>query len=74
MDDTIPTDDERDDSLLDRLRDMPVGALDPNIIGDAGPTDIPPGTDPPGGGSADDGAEPFGGLEAHGGGITDQEA
>jgi hypothetical protein len=24
-----------------------VGVNDPNIIGDAGPTDIPPGTDPP---------------------------
>lgn len=36
-----------DDDLLDQLRDMPVGVNDPNIIGDAGPTDIPPGTDPP---------------------------
>ena len=36
-----------DDGVLDQLRDMPVGVNDPNIIGDAGPTDIPPGTDPP---------------------------
>lgn len=36
-----------EDDLLDQLRDMPVGVNDPNIIGDAGPTDIPPGTDPP---------------------------
>jgi hypothetical protein len=36
-----------DDDLLDKLRDMPVGVNDPNIIGDVGPTDIPPGTDPP---------------------------
>ncbi len=36
-----------DDDLLDQLRDMPVGVNDPNIIGDAGPTDVPPGTDPP---------------------------
>ena len=36
-----------DDDLLAQLRDMPVGVNDPNIIGDAGPTDIPPGTDPP---------------------------
>ena len=35
------------ESLLDRARDVPVGTLDPNIIGDAGPTDVPPGTDPP---------------------------
>jgi hypothetical protein len=38
-------DDEED--ALDRLRDMPVGVNDPNIIGDAGPTDVPPGGDPP---------------------------
>ena len=36
-----------DEDLLDQLRDMPVGVNDPNIIGDAGPTDVPPGTDPP---------------------------
>lgn len=52
MDDTIPPippadDEDHDGGLLDRLRDMPVGTLDPNIIGDAGPTDIPPGSDPP---------------------------
>ncbi len=35
------------EDILDQLRDMPVGVNDPNIIGDAGPTDIPPGTDPP---------------------------
>ncbi len=36
-----------DEDVLDQLRDMPVGLNDPNIIGDVGPTDIPPGTDPP---------------------------
>lgn len=47
MDDSIPpAPDEHDDGLVDRLRDMPVGTLDPNIIGDAGPTDVPPGSDP----------------------------
>ena len=46
--DLPPTaDPEEEEGLLDRLRDMPVGTLDPNIIGDAGPTDIPPGSDPP---------------------------
>ena len=40
-------DDEEHQGLLDRMRDMGVGAEDPNIIGDAGPTDVPPGTDPP---------------------------
>ena len=32
--------------VIDELRDMPVGTNDPNIIGDAGPLDIPPGSDP----------------------------
>ncbi len=36
-----------DENLLEQLREMPVGTNDPNIIGDAGPTDVPPGTDPP---------------------------
>ena len=36
-----------DDDLLDQLREMPVGVNDPHIIGDAGPTDVPPGSDPP---------------------------
>lgn len=40
-------DDEEHEGLLDRMRDMGVGTEDPNIIGDAGPTDVPPGTDPP---------------------------
>lgn len=39
--------DHDDESVLDRLREMPVGTNDPNIIGDAGPTDVPPGSDPP---------------------------
>lgn len=52
MDDdaTVPGNDEsaanEDETLLERMRDVPVGTLDPNIIGDAGPTDVPPGTDP----------------------------
>lgn len=40
-------DDDQGESLLDRMRDMGVGTEDPNIIGDAGPTDVPPGSDPP---------------------------
>jgi len=35
------------EGLLDRLRGSGVGTEDPNIIGDAGPTDVPPGSDPP---------------------------
>ena len=37
------------DSLVDRLRGTGVGVEDPNIIGDAGPTDVAPGRDPDGG-------------------------
>lgn len=37
-------------SLIDRMRDTGVGTEDPNIVGDAGPTDIPPGRDDPGDG------------------------
>lgn len=45
----ITNDDDSDDgdSLIEQLRDMPVGTNDPNIIGDAGPLDVPPGSDPP---------------------------
>ena len=44
--DAVPPEEE-DEGLLDKLRDMDVGVTDPHIIGDAGPTDVPPGTDPP---------------------------
>ena len=41
------TDDvEEKQKLLDRLRGSGVGLEDPNIVGDAGPTDVPPGQDP----------------------------
>jgi hypothetical protein len=39
--------DEDEDDVLDELREMPVGTNDPNIVGDAGPLDVPPGSDPP---------------------------
>ena len=45
---------DEDEGLLDRLREMPVGTNDPNIIGDAGPTDVPPGSDPPQEGELED--------------------
>jgi hypothetical protein len=70
MDDDIPpVEDDEDDGVLDRLRDMPVGTLDPNIIGDAGPVDVPPGTDPP-----DTGADIDDGSEAQAEGGADIEA
>ena len=53
--------DEQDDeaeSLLDRLRGSGVGVEDPNIVGDVGPTDIPPGRDPDGDGLFADPVEP----------------
>ena len=39
----------REELVADRLRGSGVGTEDPNIVGDAGPTDIPPGSDPDGG-------------------------
>jgi hypothetical protein len=38
---------QEDEAVLDRLRDAPVGTNDPNIVGNVGPTDVPPGEDPP---------------------------
>ena len=41
-----PEEHEHDDeSLLERLRDTGVGVEDPNIVGDAGPVDVAPGSD-----------------------------
>ena len=34
------------EKIVDRMRGTGVGTEDPNIIGDAGPTDVPPGRDP----------------------------
>jgi hypothetical protein len=42
------------EELFDAMREMPVGTRDPNIIGDAGPFDVPPGTDPPEEGELDE--------------------
>ena len=47
MEDELIPADEEDDDVADKLREMPVGLNDPNVIGDVGPTDVPPGTDPP---------------------------
>ena len=33
-------------SVIDKARGTGVGTEDPNIVGDAGPTDVPPGKDP----------------------------
>ena len=44
--DDDPTPPEGHESLIDRLRGTGVGVEDPNIVGDVGPTDIPPGPDP----------------------------
>ena len=37
--------DDEGESFLDKLRGGGVGTEDPTIVGNAGPTDIPPGTD-----------------------------
>ena len=47
------------ESLLDRLRGTGVGVEDPNIVGDVGPTDIPPGSDGEGDGLLADPPDPF---------------
>ena len=53
-----PESEERE-TLLDRLRGAGVGVEDPNIVGDVGPTDVPPGRDDMGDGLfADPPAEP----------------
>ena len=43
------TADEHDDDAIDRMRGTGVGVEDPNIVGDVGPTDVPPGRDADGG-------------------------
>lgn len=48
------------ESLIDRLRGTGVGVEDPNIVGDVGPTDIPPGRDPDGDGLFADPPDPLG--------------
>ena len=42
---------DHDETLTDRVRHSGVGVEDPNIVGDVGPTDIPPGADPESAGS-----------------------
>jgi hypothetical protein len=51
-------DENAGDSLIDRLRGTGVGVEDPNIVGDVGPTDIPPGRDPEGDGLFADPPDP----------------
>jgi hypothetical protein len=46
------------EDTLEKLRDVPAGTRDPNIIGDAGATDVPPGSDPPEWDEVEEGPEP----------------
>lgn len=46
-----------DESLVDRMRDSGVGVEDPHIVGDVGPTDVPPGGPDPDHEIGDEGAE-----------------
>jgi len=41
---------EHEDGFMDKVRHTGVGVEDRNIVGDVGPTDIPPGGDPDGAG------------------------
>ncbi|HVL06906.1 MAG TPA: hypothetical protein VM388_13035, partial [Acidimicrobiales bacterium] len=47
-----------------RLRGTGVGVEDPNIVGDVGPTDIPPGRDGEGDGLLADPPDPLASVEA----------
>ncbi len=51
-------DENEGESILDRLRGTGVGVEDPNIVGDVGPTDIPPGSDGQGDGLLADPPDP----------------
>jgi hypothetical protein len=44
-DDEVEGDEPHEDGFLDRLRGGGIGTEDPMIVGDVGPTDIPPGSD-----------------------------
>ena len=55
---TTSVDENAGDSILDRLRNTGVGVEDPNIVGDVGPTDIPPGSDGVGDGLLADPPDP----------------
>jgi hypothetical protein len=57
-------DEHSDESLIDRLRGTGVGVEDPNIVGDVGPTDIPPGRDGEGDGLFADPPEEFVSVDA----------
>ena len=57
-------DEHAEESLIDRLRGTGVGVEDPNIVGDVGPTDIPPGRDGEGDGLLADPPDPMGSTEA----------
>lgn len=37
---------DHEEGFMDKARHTGVGVEDPNIVGDVGPTDIPPGSDP----------------------------
>jgi hypothetical protein len=41
-----PGETDEQQTLLERMRGTGVGVEDPNIVGDAGPTDVAPGADP----------------------------
>jgi len=51
-------DEEAPDGVVDRMRGTGVGLEDPNIVGDAGPTDVAPGQDPDGGALIQEGDDP----------------
>ena len=57
-------DEHESESILDRLRGTGVGVEDPNIVGDVGPTDIPPGSDGEGDGLLAEPPDPWESVDA----------
>ena len=55
---------ELDPDALDGMRGTGVGVEDPNIVGDVGPTDIPPGSDGVGDGLLADPPEEWASVDA----------
>ena len=50
------------ETMVERMRGTGVGTEDPNIVGDVGPTDVPPGKDPDAGWPSPDLGDPPAGM------------
>ncbi len=57
-DDDDATEDDEKPTLVERLRGTGVGVEDPNIVGEPGPTGVPPGVDADDAVGQDEGIDP----------------